>query len=200
VQTDLPTTHLTTEVLSETNRRRHRKLLPWLAVPVALASIALALVFAGGDDGNDAARPGVGVYSAQPGAAGNAVEQLPPASAAPPPPSEAAVHHPGVPAVPQGVPAGQPTAKAATPPREERPSVKVIDAPKVAPAARESTTHEADKAASRDEAKARKRDRRPAAARPEKKKGSENVARPTSSEPKEKDPEGSEDSRPDWGY
>src|SRR5688572_30197479 len=61
-------TTLTTEVMSQTSKRRRQRLLPWVAVPVALGSVGLALVFAGGAH-ETGARPGVDVYAAQPGAA-----------------------------------------------------------------------------------------------------------------------------------
>jgi serine/threonine protein kinase len=169
-------TTLTTEVMSETHRRRRKRLLPWVAVPVALGSVGLALVFASGGEHESAARPGTGVYAAQPGSAREGVDQLPPASATPASPDK---------------PAPAPTAAAPKPDAPSPRSEALASPAKPAPATSAAAS------ASSSDSKAKKRERR--ASEPSKKKRDDAAeARPTKTEPTAKP--ASDDERPDWGY
>jgi serine/threonine-protein kinase len=186
-QVSLPTTHLATEVLSGTNRRRRRRLLPWLAVPLALGSVGLALVLSSGDDRGAAPRPDVGVYAAQPAA----VEQLPPASATPPATGKPA------PSVTPTSHAESPRPKASEGANVEGANAELGDARRTP----SKPTSEASKSANPDD-KARKRDRRASPRNEKKRSAAEASARPATKErePAAKDAEESDDSRPDWGY
>lgn len=168
-------TTLTTEVLSQTNKRRRQKLLPWVAVPVALGSVGLALVFAGGGERENGARQGTGVYAAQPGSARDGVDQLPPASATPAAPDSPAPARtvPPQPAAPKAEATSVRSEASATPVRPVPSASAVTPAP-----------------SSEDKAKKRR-------ANEASKKKREDVAepRPTKSEPKSESEE-----RPDWGY
>jgi eukaryotic-like serine/threonine-protein kinase len=177
-QVSMPTT-LTTEVLSPTNKRRRQKLLPWVAVPIALGSVGLALVFASGGEHDKDARPGTGVYSAQPGSYSpgsvkDGVDQLPPASA-PPQPSASEAFRPQ----PSQAPA------ASTRPEPSAPTIKPAPhaaSPLPKPAASDDKT--------------KKRDRRASEAPAKKKPQDEAEPRPTKADPSAKP---SED-KIDWGY
>ncbi|MET0410497.1 MAG: serine/threonine-protein kinase [Polyangiaceae bacterium] len=175
-------TTLTTEVLSQTNKRRRQKLLPWVAVPVALGSVGLALVFAGDGEHENGARQGTGVYASQPGSARDGVDQLPPASATP-----ATANGPGATRAPAASAAQSEVPKAAPSVRAEAPAAPVRPMP--APSAAAS-------ASSSDDSKAKKRDRRANEAS-KKKRDDAAEPRPAKTEPA---PKSESDERPDWGY
>lgn len=174
-------TTLTTEVLSQTNKRRRRKLLPWVAVPVALGSVGLALVFANGGE-RESARPGTGVYSAQPGNGRDGVDQLPPASATPASADSAAP-----------APTSAPEHSA---PQQDTPSLRAEAAAatgKPAPRSASTTLH----ASSSDDSKAKKRERRANDGSKKKRADADDEPKPTKSESA---PKGEGEERPDWGY